>query len=170
VQDPAILDVDPTDLVFGTVIVGEDATLGFVVSNAADPGAMSLELSTLALSGDAEFAITGGDCGAGTVLEPGESCGVDVTFTPSDGDSYAGSILVDTTNGQSATVTLSGEGELLPAELEVDTTLLDFDAVPVDRDETLVFTVSNAAPSGAASLTLSAIDLTGAAEFSPHRW
>jgi hypothetical protein len=166
VQDPAILDVDPTDLVFGTVIVGEDATLGFVVSNAADPGAMSLELSTLALSGDAEFAITGGDCGAGTVLEPGESCGVDVTFTPSDGDSYAGSILVDTTNGQSATVILSGEGELLPAELEVDTTLLDFDEVPVDRDETLVFTVSNAAQSNAASLTLSAIDLTGAAEFS----
>jgi hypothetical protein len=164
-QDPAILDADPTDLVFGTVIVGEDATLGFVVSNAADPGAMSLELSTLSLSGDAEFAITGGDCGAGTVLEAGESCGVDVIFTPSDGDSYAGSILVDTTNGQSATVTLSGEGELLPAELEVDTTLLDFDEVPVDRDETLVFTVSNAAPSGAASLTLSAIGLTGAAEF-----
>jgi serine protease AprX len=166
VQDPAILDVDPTDLVFGTVIVGEDATLGFVVSNVADPGAMSLELSTLALSGDGEFAITGGDCAAGTVLEPGESCAVDVTFTPSDGDSYAGSILVDTTNGQSATVTLTGEGELLPAELEVDTTLLDFDEVPVDRDETLVFTVSNAAPSGAASLTLSAIDLTGATEFS----
>jgi hypothetical protein len=165
VQDPGILDVDPTDLAFGTVIVGEDATLGFVVSNVAGPGAMGLELSTLALSGDAEFAIAGGDCAAGTVLEPGESCAVDVTFTPSDGDSYAGSILVDTTNGQSATVTLSGEGELLPAELEVDTNLLNFGQIPIDRDETLVFTVSNAAPSNAASLELSAIDLSGAAEF-----
>jgi hypothetical protein len=43
------------------------ATLSFAVSNAADPGAESLELSTLDLSGDGEFAITGGDCAVGTV-------------------------------------------------------------------------------------------------------
>ncbi|TVQ40612.1 MAG: choice-of-anchor D domain-containing protein, partial [Wenzhouxiangella sp.] len=76
-----------------------------------------------------------------------------------------GNVAVATADGQSETVVLSGEGELLPAELVVAPTELDFGDVAVTLDETLSFEISNAAQSNAASLTLSAINLSGAAQF-----
>ena len=164
-QDPAELGVSPTELAFGEIDLGDDATQSFTVSNVAASGAMSLELSTLALSGDGEFAITGGDCAVGTELAPGEDCSVEVTFTPSAADNFSGSVAVATTDEQSVDVTLSGEGVQDPAVLDVDPTDLAFGEVDMGADATLAFTVTNATDAGAASLELSTLELSGDAEF-----
>ena len=165
-QDPAELAVSPTELAFGEVDLGDDATQSFTVSNAAASGAMSLELSALDLSGDGEFAITGGDCAVGTELDPGEDCSVEVTFTPSAVDTFSGQVDIATVDGQSDTVTLSGEGAADPAELGVSPTELDFGEVALGQSSAMSVTVSNVAEAGAMNLELSALDLTGDAEFS----
>lgn len=116
-QNSGVLDVSPIALAFGEVDLGDDATLSFTVSNVAAAGAATLELATLGLSGDAEFAITGGDCTVGTELAPGEDCSVELTFTPSAAATFSGQLEVVTTDAQSAIVTLSGEGVLRPDEL-----------------------------------------------------
>lgn len=111
---PGALDVNPTTLAFGEVTLGDDASLSFTVSNVAAAGTATLELATLALSGDTEFAITGGDCTVGTKLAPGEDCSVEVAFTPLAVGTYAGQVEVATTGAQTDTVTLSGEGVQRP--------------------------------------------------------
>ena len=108
--------VDPATLNFGAIALGDDNTLTFTVSNVAEAGALSLELGELDLSGDSEFEITGGDCAVGTELEPGESCPVEVTFAPSDVDSFSAVVTVTTTDGAMEMVGLAGEG----TELAVD--------------------------------------------------
>lgn len=155
-QDPAVLEVDPTVLAFGEVTLGDDAMLAFTVSNTADAGAMSLELSTLALSGDGEFAITGGDCALGTQLEPGESCTVEVTFTPSDADTFSGEVAVATADGQSDVVSLSGEGAelVLGPEAEITPASFSFTVNAGDVTDDLL-NIANVAASGAKDLNWS---------------
>ena len=164
-QDPSELDVQPLELAFGGVDVGDAATQSFSVGNVADAGAMSLQIGTLGLGGDAGFAITGGDCTVGSQLEPGESCLVEVTFTPGSAGSYDATVAVATTDGQSASVTLSGEGVQDPAVLDVDPGELTFGEVILGDAATLGFTVSNAAAPGAMSLEISALDPAGDPEF-----
>ncbi len=163
--DPAVLLVDPSELDFGEVDLAESASSSFTISNVAAQGAHSLELSVLDLVADSEFTVTGGDCHVGIVLEPGESCFVEVTFTPSATDSYNGRVDVLAIDGQSATVMLSGEGVQDPAELAVSETLLAFGEVDLGDDSSLSVTISNAAEPGAASLMLTALDLSGDGEF-----
>ncbi len=114
---PGELTVDPAELAFGEVPVGIAEVASFTVSNAADPAAMELGLSALEASGDADFEITGGDCAMDMELEPGDSCQLEVTFTPSGEASFGGQVTVSTDDGQSETVELSGEGFELPDDV-----------------------------------------------------
>ncbi len=165
VSSGPVLDVAPTELDFGKLEPGDQNSQNFTVSNAGESGAGSLELSALDLSGVAEFEITGGDCVMGAQLDSGDACQVEVTFAPSEADSFSGSIVVATTDGQSEAVTLSGQGMPDPGVLGVDPSSLAFGDVAVTRDASLTFTISNISDAGAMSLELAALDLSGDADF-----
>ncbi len=108
-QDPSELAVTPTELAFGPVEVDEQASLEFTIGNVAGEGSASLSLATLELGGDAEFELHG-DCTTGTTLAPGEECTAEVSFTPTAFGTFSGQVDVATTDGQTESVTLSGEG------------------------------------------------------------
>jgi hypothetical protein len=58
-------------------------------------------------AGASEFAIAGTDC---TVLEPGQSCQVDVVFTPSSPGLRTGTVTISDSTSADHTVTVSGRG------------------------------------------------------------
>lgn len=107
--DPGQLQVSPAALDFGQVAVGTTAVSSFEIANAAAPGAMALTLDTVVAIGNPEFSISG--CQAGAVLQPQESCTVDVSFTPGGESAFAGAVEIITTDGQDAAVSLAGAGE-----------------------------------------------------------
>ena len=79
----AALTISPSPASFGTSVVGGTSqVLEFVVTS---NGNRSAPITDVSLSGpnNADFAIVTNDC-AGANLPPGGSCGVFVTFTPSD--------------------------------------------------------------------------------------
>lgn len=164
--DPAILGVDPAELDFGEILVDEDDTLSFVVSNDAEPGAMSLPIDTIEASGHASFSVTGGDCEAGTtVLEPGQSCMVEVTFAPEAVGAVTGEVTVSG-NGQEEVVDLAGEGFMLdPGELMLDPPSHDFEMVLIGSTATTTMTLINNAEAGSAAVVVDAIELVGDAAF-----
>jgi hypothetical protein len=114
VQDPAELAADAGELDFGEIYVLQTATLSVVISNAAEEGAMSLELDALGLSGDAAFSMVGGDCAIGMELEPGESCTAEIEFAPQEAGTHEGALEVGSADGQSLSIGLVGEAVPLP--------------------------------------------------------
>lgn len=159
-QDPPVLAVDPAALDFGEVAIGATEMMSFDVSNEAAAGAADLALTAITPAGDTEFAITGGDCDPGvTVLPPGDSCTVEVSFTPGAVGVFAGDVTVEG-SGQTETVTLAGMGvEQDPAELDVSPLELDLGNVLVDSTGVAGVTVSNVAAEGAADLVFTEIEV-----------
>ncbi len=153
------LAVDVSELDFDILPVGSADTLSFEVSNSGPGGASSIEIDTLTTVGDAEFSITGGDCALGTVLEPGESCTVAVSFEPTTDAAFTGQVEVGS-SGVLRRVDLYGEGIVLdPAELSLSETSVDFGAVMLGNVASRSLVLSNVAAEGAADLSLSQIQV-----------
>lgn len=153
-----VLEADSDTLAFGETTVSHDASQSLTVSNAGPVGAMNLEISDLAISGDAGFQISGGDCQVGTLLAVGESCQVEVQFSPDSAAAFAGMLEIQADDGQSVQVELSGDGvELDPGEAEVSPTVLSFGDVPTNSGAILTVMVNNVAPAGSADLAISQI-------------
>ena len=117
---PGELLLEPDALDFGEIPVGWEATLSVLVSNAAVVGSDSLVLSFIELAGDVEFTISGGDCEIDAVIQPQQSCTVEVTFAPTSVDSFANDLKVESDDGQSQTVPLTGSSFQLPPEIFQD--------------------------------------------------
>ena len=116
----SVLNVQPESINFGGVQTGTTSGPETVtVSNDGEDG-IDLELTSIDVTGD--FDIAGGDCAAGTVLADGETCTIDVTFSPSADGPATGSLSVDSDADEvtNDTVSLEGEGtEAPPADLSI---------------------------------------------------
>lgn len=150
---PALLQVQPSALDFGDVVVGESSQLSLTVSN---EGEASLSLGNIMLSGT-DFAL-GTDSCSQTTLTGGASCSVQASFAPSQSGARNGNVTVVRTDGDDASVALSGNG-LAPAQLQVQPTTLAFGDVLLGASSPLSLSVSN---EGEASLNLGDIGLSGA--------
>jgi hypothetical protein len=98
--------VTPTSLSFGSITVGTTSAAQTVTVKNTD-SSQTLILSTVIASGD--FTVSSNTCT--TVLTPSQTCTVGVTFTPTVAGSRTGSLIINTTNGNSSlTVALTGNG------------------------------------------------------------
>ena len=104
---PPAIALDPTSLDFGSMMVGQSATLSVNVSNT---GGSPLEVTSIA-SDNADFALANTDDESFT-LGFGESRDVEVTFTPSAAETITGTLTIESNadNTPSVTVSLQGEG------------------------------------------------------------
>ncbi len=95
--------VTPSSLAFGSVAVGYFANLQLTLMNT---GSAALTNIGLSISGDYVVSI-----GCGTILAPGASCVVQVTFTPSAAGGRAGALTVTSSDASSPSVVpLTGTG------------------------------------------------------------
>jgi hypothetical protein len=102
-----LLSASPTSLNFGNINTGASRTLAFTLS---DAGNSAVSISNVSISG-AGFTASG--MSAGTVLNPGQTATVNVTFAPASTGSVLGSVTITSSATNSpATVSLSGSGIL----------------------------------------------------------
>jgi len=99
----ALLSSSVSSLDFGSVLVGSAASLGVTLMNA---GNANLTLSSLLVSGTG-FNVTG--AGANTVLTPGQTAALNVTFSPTAAGTAAGSIAIGSSAG-AVSIALTGSG------------------------------------------------------------
>jgi hypothetical protein len=99
----------PSTLTFGSQTV--NTTAPALLVSLTNTGADVLNITSITPSGD--FADVS-NCG--TVVAPGASCGVSVTFTPTAAGARTGSLaFVDDATGSPHTVTLNGTGQTAPS-------------------------------------------------------
>ncbi len=151
----AEISVDPAVLDFGNLPLGISSAAQTAVVRNTGTGVLTLQQFTI--TPDYSFS---SHC-PGT-LGPGESCNVDVLFTPSVKGPRPGELVVngadvDGVTALSAKMSLTGNG--VQAELELNPQSLDFGTVPVGiASATQTLVVAN---NGLAALTLNAPEISG---------
>jgi hypothetical protein len=99
------LSVSPASLSFGSIDTGTASTLGVTLKNS---GNSSVTISGVTASG-AGFSAS--NVSSGTVLAPGQSAGLNVTFAPtSTGGVTGGVTVVSNATNSPATISMSGTG------------------------------------------------------------
>ncbi|MCU1242060.1 MAG: hypothetical protein JWO71_2786 [Candidatus Acidoferrum typicum] len=99
----ALLSASTNNLDFGSVLVGSSSSQGVTLTNA---GNANVTISNVIVSGT---GFTASGVGANTVLTPGQTAALNVTFAPSAMGSAVGAITIGSTAG-GLTVTLAGSG------------------------------------------------------------
>ena len=112
----ALLSSSVSSLDFGSVLVGSSASLGVTLTNA---GNANVTLSSVLATGT-EFNVTG--AGANTVLTPGQTAALNVTFAPTAAGTAAGSIAIGSSAG-AVSIALAGSG----GQLSPHTVALNWD-------------------------------------------
>lgn len=123
VNDPPIgvLGTDGSTLDFGDVPVGHSQAGSAVVTNTAGSDPTMIEVSAIDLAAGTVFEVVGGSCQAGeTTLLTGDSCSVDIRFSPDALELTGGVLIVDSEDGQQITVDVIGTGIEPPDEIFVD--------------------------------------------------
>jgi len=150
---PALLQVDPTAVAFGDVIVGATQARTLTVSNGGDA---ALALGTMSISGTG-FSITANACN-GAILAAAQSCAIDVQFAPASATAHSGTLQIARADaGAAVDVALTGQG-ITPALLTVDPTAVGFGNVIVGATSPRTLTVSNG---GQAALALGTMNISG---------
>jgi len=140
-----VLSASTLTVPFAPTNVGAHANGIAVLQNT---GEGSLVISPATLAGSDAFTVVSDDCQG--ALAAGDSCAVEVRFSPAV-TGPAGATLTLDSNGGTATVALSAEGILVPAGvLALTSTPAGFPGAVVGETSTQVVTVSN---SGDAPLT-----------------
>lgn len=155
---PAALAINPASHDFGPVGVDDSVSRVFEISNAGD-AATDLTLDTLGVTSASEaFAIqaAGTTCQAGTVLPGGDTCNVEVLFSPGVAGPDNGELDV-TSDAGDVTAALDGEGVV--ADLVGDVTGLDFGNVILGAPEVMSVELSNGDTTGATELVLTDLEI-----------
>jgi hypothetical protein len=118
-----VLVVSPMSLDFSTVTIGAAAAQTLTIRNA---GAATLNLSTpvVQTGSEAGFSVT---APGELAVVPGGATTVTVRFTPAAAGRASGTVLIGSTDGETAVVALTGEGVAPP---EADTTPPTLSGVP----------------------------------------
>lgn len=163
-----VITLAPPALSFSQTLGSGSDPLRVLIGNT---GTGPLRLSALRVSGAnaAEFSVAdGAGCSASTTLASGESCGVDLRFTPAAQAARSATLVVEhNALGGSSSVVLSGWGNTTPQPgVMLDTNRLDLGSQVVASPGTpRSLTLSN---NGQAELRFTAIGVRGsqASEFS----
>ncbi len=165
---PGLLQSVPDVHDFGEVDAGQvSQPLEVMLTNAVSEPARALEVASIAISGDEGFEIGAtGSCDTQTVLAPGQSCTIELSFGPEVSGDYQATLHVESEDGQSATVVLSGKGlPSEPAELALEPEQLIFEDTFTGQSRTLSLTLSNVAEGDAMDLVLTRLEvLAGGAQ------
>ncbi|HET9156762.1 MAG TPA: choice-of-anchor D domain-containing protein, partial [Myxococcaceae bacterium] len=151
----ASMDVSPTSLSFGTVMVGSPTTLDLHVQN---NGTASLNVSSVALcSGTTtRFSVSP----ASLTIAAGQSVTVHVTYTPTSATADSGCIALThnaTNQASPLNVNVSGTGSSVATpSIALNPSGLSFGAVKTGTPKTMTVQVEN---NGAAALTVSSVAL-----------
>jgi hypothetical protein len=153
------LSRSPASLAFGNKDIDDGATPA-MTSTVTNSGTEPVTISGVDVTGDFGQVIPGaGDCTNGTVLNATDTCKVRVTFNPSATGSRTGAATVHS-NADDISVALDGTGIQTSASIAPGT--LSFGSKDIDNGATAgqAATITN---TGTQSVTLSGIDVTGAA-------
>jgi hypothetical protein len=131
----ALLSSSVSNLDFGSVLVGSTATLGVTLMNA---GNANVTISSVLVTGTG-FNQTG--VGPNTVLTPGQTAALNVTFAPSASGTAAGSITI-ASNAGAVSIALTGSG----GQLSSHTVALNWDP---STSNVVGYYVYRASPNGA---------------------
>lgn len=106
--DESELAVTPSSHDFGTINVGDSDSTTFTAENVGDA---DLEITDVSIDGDGQFTITGDNCN-GETLSVGDTCDVEVTFSPDSEDTFNAEITFesDADNNGTIVVQVTGEG------------------------------------------------------------
>lgn len=156
VDDPADIAVDVAALDFGSLQLGQSATKTVTISNAGD---LALGVNAISVTGAGASAfVETNNC---TVLSAGASCTVDVTYTAAEEGAQSATLLIESTDEDEATVSVSlagaGQVELKP-EIEISTSAVDFGTITAGNTKSETIVITN---TGGASLAISGITLSG---------
>ena len=145
------LRIDPASADLGTVVVGEPS-IEFVF-DLNNIGFGPTEITSFEITGAhaSEFEFTSNNC-AFRPLNPRASCGVGVTFTPSDAGRRTALVELTTRDDQYTTMILAGDGEFAP--------VVDIDTGSVDAGRDFVATGSQYPPNSEVTVVFG--DGTGA--------
>jgi len=153
------IDLQPTALLFGQVMIGHDLTMSATISNL---GTADLELGTLVVLGTSEYTLAVDP--SGLTLAPGDSTTVDVNYAPVDAGSDFAQVEIPSNDPDENPVYLDLDGAELPVpDIEVDPLQIDFGNVDINLSSTLTVDVGNV---GGATLNVSSVTLSGSTEFS----
>jgi hypothetical protein len=149
-----------TSLSFGSLSVGQtsSALTLTILSN----GGQALSLNTLAISGAnaGDFTITSDTCHVPTALQPGKSCMVLVSFTPSAaGNRTAALTITDNASPPTESAQLNGTGLTPAPAATLIPDSLDFGTVTQGTSTPLNISLKN---SGNAALHISSVAVVGA--------
>lgn len=165
----AVLNVQPPNINFSATENGSSSAPETVtISNDGTDG-IDLEVTDVSLATGTHFSVSDVNCGATPFsLSDGNSCDVEVTFSPTAIGNFNDSLDVTSDAGTTTndSVALSGEGTAGPAAtLDVSPASHDFGDVLTGESSTSSFTVSNSGDAGS-SLDIDAIGLGGGTDFS----
>ena len=136
-----IATVTPASLTFGTIAAG--TTAASQLATLKNTGSATLNISSIALSGDAVFAQTN-TCGA--TLAANASCTVTVTYSPAVVGANTGTLTLtdNSLDGVTQTLALTGTGAVPMVTLTPGTH--DFGSVYQTYTATQIFTLTNPGP------------------------
>lgn len=128
---PEVL-ADPDPLDFGEVAIGETATATLRFDHV---GMGPLTFSSMETAGGPAFAVTEQSCvGSGFVLNQGETCLVEVAFSPAEEQAHEGAVSLLLSDGRQFTAQLSGTGVTAPDEPDPEPAPARFAAAPDSLD------------------------------------
>ena len=158
------LVVPGSSLLYSTVSLGFPATSVGTTSSAltvtiTNDGTRSVKFTSYTIDAT-QFAISANTCPAsGHSLKAGKNCTISVTFTPSGGTGFTGTLsVVDGDVNSPQVVNLSGVGTAIPSVL-LSTTNLVFGDVLENSSSTMQLTLTN---NGTGNLTINSIAISGA--------
>jgi hypothetical protein len=100
----------PTSLVWGKIVVGQNGSVKTVTLT--NSGNATLNISTIAISGDFFQKVVTGSCVNGSTVLAGKSCTIKVNFAPTQVGLRTGAVTItDNAAGSPQTVALSGTGK-----------------------------------------------------------
>jgi len=132
-----VAQLTPTYLPFGAVPVGSSETLPVTVTNGGE-GTLTVAAS---ISASSDYTIAGSTCGSG--VTPGNSCTLQVEFTPTSISTTHDGLLTVQTNSGNATVGLAGTGSGLSVFGGFNGAPLEFGTINDGSTEVLPLTITN---------------------------
>lgn len=155
----------PASLQFGTVPIGSSETLQTVITN----GGTADETVTNSAPPSAPFTTSGLPDGTGTsptVIPPGASVTVSVTYTPTEAAGTGSTLSVTgSLGGTVATVSVSGTGVPGQGTLQASPASVSFGAVPLGQQGTKAIQVTN---TGNLAMTITGFTAPGAPFGTPN--
>ncbi|ETX06025.1 MAG: hypothetical protein ETSY2_19535, partial [Candidatus Entotheonella gemina] len=136
----AEIDVTPTDIDFGNILVGNSDTAEVQIENT---GTLTLNVDAPVISGDTDAFAVDGDTAGPFSLEPGESTSVIVSFTPPQTGEANATLAIISNANETPEVTVELRGEGIAALIDVQPSSLDFDPQVIGQSQTLSIEVTN---------------------------